>query len=269
MMLSLAPKRFEQQLYLWDPDRRFLIEPVIDPPPLRIDRLVTTVILDPGHGGHDDGARSRFGNEKEFALDTAKRARELLEEAGFNVAMTRETDRFLKLSERVAFANQFKNAIFVSIHYNSAGPTATGVETFRLTPQGLPSTSDQPSSTDLQERVGNVNDTENFVLARSMQQALRDQTGLPDRGIKQARFHVITHITIPSVLVEGGFVSNPTEGERIATPAYRQKIARAITEGAKAYCEAIRTEAWQQGQIELERKDEKGEGSLLETSRAN
>jgi len=254
MMLSLAPKRFEQAVYLWESDRRYLLEPVIDPPPLRIDRLVTTVILDPGHGGHDDGARSVHGVEKDFALDTAKRARELLEEAGFNVALTREEDRYLKLSERVAFANQFKNAIFVSIHYNSAGPKATGVETFRLTPQGLPSTIDRPEPSDLQERAGNVNDPENLVLARAMQRAMQRQTGLPDRGIKQARFHVITHIVIPAVLVEGGFVSNPKEGKRIATPAYRQKIALAITEGAKTYRDAIRKEAWQQGQIELEKK---------------
>lgn len=247
-VLSRPVFREHDKVYLWNRDIDRLIDPILNPRQLQTDRVIATVILDPGHGGHDPGARSKFGNEKYFALDTARRAAKLLEKEGFEVVFTRNDDVFISLQQRVEEANQFINAILVSIHYNSGGPESTGVETFRLTPTGLPSTVDQPRATDDEPRPGSINEPENLALAAAMHRSLENQAKLPDRGVKQARFFVLKHSRIPAVLVEGGFVSNEEEAELIATPQYRQRIAKAIVQGVERYRDLLRyeklKEAW-------------------------
>jgi len=221
-----------------------LIEPVLRPGRIQGNRILTTVILDAGHGGHDSGAKSSFGLEKDFALDTALRTRELLQRAGFQVVMTRTSDRFIPLHDRARFANRFQNAIFVSIHYNAGKTTSTGIETYTLAPQFVPSTSaDGPSVSDKQRMPGNINDTENMALATAMHSAMIKRSRLPDRGIKRARFVVIRETTIPAVLLECGFLSNPREARMISAPAYRQQMAVAITRGILNYRAAIRAQS--------------------------
>ncbi len=221
-----------------------LIEPVLRPGRIRGNRILSTIILDAGHGGHDPGARSPLGLEKEFALDTALRAREILQKAGFQVVMTRSSDRFIPLEERARFANRFQNAIFVSIHYNAGKSNSSGIETYTLAPRHVPSTAaDGPSVSDSQPMPGNVNDTENMALATAMHSALVKRSRLPDRGIKRARFVVIRETTIPGVLLELGFLSNPREARIIASPAYRQQLAVAIARGVLNYRAAIRAQS--------------------------
>jgi len=220
-----------------------LVEPVLRPGRIRGNRSINTVVLDPGHGGHDPGARSAVGLEKEFALDTALRAKDLLQKSGFQVVMTRNSDRFIPLYERAAFANRFKNAVFISIHYNAGGPTATGIETFTLAPRFVPVThSDGPRISDLQLCPGNAFDTENMALATAMHSAMIARTRLPDRGIKRARFVVIREIRIPGILLECGFLSNPREARMAASPLYRQQVAIAITRGVLNFRAAIRAQ---------------------------
>jgi len=220
-----------------------LVEPVLRPGRIRGNRILTTVVIDAGHGGHDSGARSSLGLEKDFALDTALRTRELLQRTGFQVVMTRTSDRFIPLKERARFANRFKNAIFISIHYNAGKSNSTGIETFTLAPRYVPSTAaDGPSVSDAQPMPGNVNDTENMALATAMHSAMIKRTRFPDRGIKRARFVVIRDTTIPAVLLECGFLSNPREARVIASPGYRQQMAVAITRGVLNYRAAIRAQ---------------------------
>ena len=206
-----------------------LVEPVLRPNRIRGAVGIRTVVLDPGHGGYDRGATSIYGCEANFALDTSLRLRELLLRRGFRVEMTRMTDVFIPLEERAAFANKFRDGIFVCIHYNAGSDFGTGIETYTLAPRFVPSTGDDsPTASCLLPCAGNVNDPENMALATASHAALLSRLPMVDRGIKRARFCVLRLCTIPAVLIEGGFVSNVQEAARIATPAYRQAEAEAI-----------------------------------------
>ncbi len=187
-----------------------VIEPVLRPSRIRNAAVIDSVVLDPGHGGYDNGATSVWGYEKTYALDVACRARALLEAQGLRVYMTRTTDEFIPLEERVRFANAHPTALFIAIHFNSGGTDANGIETYTLAPRGVPSmAADGPMLSDLRPCAGNVCDAENMALACATHASLICHSRLYDRGIKRARFVVIRDITIPGVLVEGGFLSNP------------------------------------------------------------
>lgn len=216
-----------------------VIEPVLRPQKIKNAEKVDTIVLDPGHGGHDNGATSVYGNEKSFTLDVASRARLLLMQAGYRVVMTRSNDTFIPLEDRCRIANQYPNALFISIHFNSGG-AGTGLETYTLAPRGVPSMmADGPRVTDIQQCAGNVNDPQNIALATATHASLVVRSRMYDRGIKRARFVVIRDITIPGVLIEGGFLSNDYDARLIATPAYRQQMASSIFQAVQNYRRAV------------------------------
>jgi len=220
-----------------------LIDPVLRPNYIRNAPAFDTVVLDAGHGGHDLGARGPNGNEKDFALATALRVRRILEERGFRVVMTRSDDTFISLQGRSAIANKHPRAIFVSIHFNHADRSAArGIETFALTPEGAASTLDRWGETNLNKRTGNQRDAENIALATAVHGAVLRRvkaTSPIDRGIKRARFSVISGIQIPGILFEGGFVGNPEESRLLSSPAYQQMLAEGIAQGVITYRRAI------------------------------
>lgn len=229
------------QLIISRMDLTKVIEPVMRPSQIRHADKVDTIILDPGHGGTDNGARSVWGNEKSYALDVAFRTRELLQQNGFKVYLTRTSDVFVPLEERVNFANQFDNALFISIHFNSSS-SGTGVETYTLAPRGVPSMAgDGPRHSDLQACPGNARDAENMALATATHASVVLRGQLPDRGIKRARFVVIRDIAIPGVLIEGGFLSNPNDGRKVANPAYRQQMACCLLQAVQLYRSSVGT----------------------------
>jgi N-acetylmuramoyl-L-alanine amidase len=219
-----------------------IIEPVLRPSRIEKAQRVETVVLDPGHGGTDNGAASQWGSEKAFALDVALRAREYLRQAGFKVEMTRSTDTGLSIDERIEFANRFPNAVFVSIHFNSASGGA-GVESYRLAPEGVVSNASNGehhiSATDAQPDEGNAQDPENIALAAAVHASVLSRLSAFDRGVRHARFKVLRHIHVPAVLLEAGFLNDPSEGQRIATMQYRQDLALAITQGVQSYNTAV------------------------------
>ncbi len=174
-----------------------------------------TVILDAGHGGHDRGAAIGYVYEKHLALDTARRVEDILRRSGLKVVMTRSRDVFIPLPDRAAIGNRYRNAIFVSIHYNyNRSGSGAGVETFHHF------TSSQP-------------------LASYIQAYLVQRTRMSNRGVKTAGFHVIRNTTRnPAVLVECGFVSNSGERARMMTGEFRARIAEGIAQGILAYKKA-------------------------------
>ncbi|HEY2342781.1 MAG TPA: N-acetylmuramoyl-L-alanine amidase, partial [Chthoniobacteraceae bacterium] len=201
---------------------------------------VTTVILDAGHGGHDHGAASNFGFEKDFALDVVFRVRDDLQKRGFKVLLTRASDVFIPLHERPAVANHVPDSIFVSIHFNCAtsNAAARGFEIYSCAPRGAPATNDGAFSVrDLREEPANSVDTQSTILAGTIFHSLLGHLPLPDRGIKHARFAVLRLCTQPAVLVECGFVSNPADSSLIASPAWRAQVAQSVTEGIENYKE--------------------------------
>lgn len=174
-----------------------------------------TVILDPGHGGHDRGASIGYVFEKHLALDTARRVEQLLRKQGLKVVMTRSTDVFIPLGGRSAIGNRDGNAIFVSLHYNyNKSGSGHGLETFYCHDRS-------------------------YMLAGYIQAYLIQETRLQNRGVKHANFHVIRATTKnPAVLVECGFVSNSAERTGMMTGLYRERIAVGVVKGILAFKQA-------------------------------
>ncbi|TLS38488.1 cell wall-binding repeat-containing protein [Pseudalkalibacillus caeni] len=169
------------------------------------------LVVDAGHGDHDNGA-SGFGlKEKNINLDVALRLRDVLQKNGAEVVMTRDDDTFLELSERVYIANNSNADSFISIHSNTAGTIyANGSETYWQ---------DQYKA------------AESEALATSIQKELYLAMDHRNRGVKQADYYVIKYTKIPSVLVELGFVTGEEDAKKLADPVYRQKAAEAIYRG--------------------------------------
>lgn len=170
-----------------------------------------TVVIDPGHGGHDKGGQWGRVYEKHLALDTSARLENHLKKMGFHTVMTRRSDYFISLPQRVAIGNRYKNSIFVSIHYNYTWKQhVSGLETF-------------------------YHRRDSQRLAQFVQQGMLRRVRAVDRGAKFARYYVIRHSNNPSILVEGGFVSNTPERARMKSAWFRDSIARGIADGIQRY----------------------------------
>src|SRR5436190_116956 len=183
------------------------IEPLVRPHRVPNAGKVQTVVLDPGHGGYDKGQVSRFGYEKDFALDVARKLRPLLQSKGLRVIMTREGDYFVPLEVRAQIANRARDAIFVSIHFNASGddPNATGFEIFSFTPRGAPSTSDGTvTASSVNMQPGSSVDAQSLALSACIYHSLLGHIPEYDRGIKRARFGVLHRLKVPTVLIDGG-----------------------------------------------------------------
>lgn len=221
-------------------DVTLLLDPVLRPEETVPRKKVRGVVIDPGHGGADRGARDSSGySEKTAALDTAQRLKSKLESDGLNVVMTRDRDIFIPLSQRSRIANDYPDHIFVSIHYNSVHVrSANGIETFSLTPRGAPSTSagGRTRRSDFERYDGNRHDPHNAVLMNLMHRELMTHhTERGDRGLKRARFLVLREVKIPGVLVEGGFMSNTLDAPLIRSSSYREKVANALHRAIRSY----------------------------------
>lgn len=193
------------------------------------------VMLDPGHGGKDQGAATDDGLllEKNLTLDIALRVRATLQARGLNVLLTRDDDTTLTLSNRTDAAQAASPGLFVSIHLNKAANTNSfGVETFVLPAPGFAGTADTSKPDAF--RPGNAFDPASSRLAYAIHRRLHPLAGF-DRGVKRARFAVLANASSPAVLVECGFLSNPDEATRFETPLHKANIARAISEGIFEY----------------------------------
>ena len=214
------------------------VHPAMRPTAVENFPPITTVVLDAGHGAHDRGAYSPVAYEKDFTLDMVRRIRPLLERAGLKVVQTRNSDVFLELTHRAAIANRLKNSIFVSIHFNSTdtNPLANGFEMYCVTPRGSPSTEyDELRVRDMVKEDGNTSDEPSFVLATTVHHSLIGRMDMADRGVKRARFSVLRNCSRPSILIEGGFLSNGGDLRKIADRAWRDRYAAAIAAGILQY----------------------------------
>jgi N-acetylmuramoyl-L-alanine amidase len=214
------------------------VEPLVRPHRVPNIGKVQTVVLDPGHGGYDKGQVSRYGYEKDFALDVARKLRPILQSKGLRVIMTREGDYFVPLEVRAQIANAARDSIFVSIHFNATNddPNATGFEIFSFTPRGAPSTSDSavaPSA--LSTQPGSAVDAQSMALSACIYHSLLGHIPEYDRGIKRARFAVLRLTKVPAVLIEGGFLTEQGECKLIAQKEWRAKLAHAIGVGIESY----------------------------------
>ncbi|MDY0059210.1 MAG: N-acetylmuramoyl-L-alanine amidase [Myxococcota bacterium] len=226
------------------------------------------VVLDPGHGGSNEGARTGGGVlEKELTGQITARVRRLLEEqTGVRVALTREQDTYLGLRERAELANRLGAALLLSIHGNSAPhDRARGHETFFLSPAGaarlaspepdptlaaaVPSGASEAAAVAAitTELRTTATQRQSERLALLVQQELNRRLVGPSRGVRQATFDVLLHATVPAAVVEVGFLNHPIEGPLLATPAYQERIAAALAAAICRFLEVDRLPAARAG----------------------
>lgn len=170
----------------------------------------STIVIDAGHGGFDrGGVPGQRIAEKDKTLDVALRLRRILQADGYRVVMTRDRDVFIPLGTRTAIANSYRNASFVSIHFNcSTRAGANGIETYYYR-------------------------SDSAGLAASIHRNVVAGAPTENRGIRRRGFFVLRRTAIPSVLVECGFLTNPTEGRLAQTDSYRQRLAEQIARGVR------------------------------------
>ena len=219
-----------------------LIDPVLRPNYISGAGNFRTVILDPGHGGKDPGATNSIGTEAGYNILLAKKLKPLLEQRGFKVVLTRDSNRYLTLQQRVNIANRItEQAIFVSLHFNAGGRHAYGIETFTLSPQGVAHYGRGLRTSDFQARTGNTQDSANIALATAIHGSVLRRLGTNtfDRGIKRARYSVLTGVKHPAILFEGGFMSHPREARLIHNPAYQNALANGISDAVLKYRYAV------------------------------
>ena len=171
---------------------------------------LTTVVIDAGHGGHDRGGipGQRIA-EKDMTLDVAQRLRNVLAASGYRVVMTRDSDVFVSLPTRVAIANSYRNAIFVCIHFNATKRSgAGGIETYFYSRDSL-------------------------QFASAIHYYVVGGAPSSNRGVRRRGFYVLRKTNIPAVLVECGFLTNPTEAAYARSASYRQKLAEEIAAGVR------------------------------------
>src|SRR5437667_9042393 len=173
-------------------------------------RPSTVVVIDAGHGGFDRGGiPGQRVPEKTMTLDVAQRLKAVLTAYGYRVVMTRDSDVFVPLGTRVAIANSYRDAIFVCIHFNAARRgSANGIETYFYSSQSLP-------------------------LASAIHYYVAGGAPSSSRGVRRRGFYVLRKTTVPSVLVECGFLTNATEANYAQSAAYRQKLAEEIGRGVR------------------------------------
>jgi N-acetylmuramoyl-L-alanine amidase len=169
-----------------------------------------TVVIDAGHGGHDRGGiPGQRISEKDMTLDVAQRLRNVLAASGYRVVMTRDSDVFVPLATRVAIANSYRNAIFVCVHFNATNRMgAGGIETYFYSRDSLP-------------------------LASAVHYYVAGGAPSANRGVRRRGYYVLRKTNVPAVLVECGFLTNPTEGAYAQTASYRQKLAEEIAAGVR------------------------------------
>lgn len=170
------------------------------------------IVIDPGHGGKDPGAKADGVIEKKLTLSTAKIVAEKLQDEGATVTLTRSDDSYVSLEKRVQISNAQKTDAFISLHFNAfSDPAAKGINTFYYAGE------------------------KDIKLAKSIQESLMNHVNLNNRGAKYADYYVLRENSDVAVLVELGFITNPDELKKVQTTQYQKKVSEGIAEGLKDY----------------------------------
>ncbi len=209
-----------------------------------------TIVIDAGHGGKDPGGGRGNLIEKPIALSISKKIGAILTAKGYTVLLTRDTDRFIPLKERTAFANRHKADLFLSIHVNaSEKSSANGIETYYLDVTSTDKNAELIAARENANSGYSIQELESLLkglivesksrdsrrLAEHVQRELVSATGAADRGVKHARFVVLIGTTVPAILIETGFLTNPTEAQKLTSDTYQQKVASAIVQGVEKF----------------------------------
>jgi len=235
--------------------------PLATPRPIdrgTIPLSVKRIVLDPGHGGEPGTTADSGVTEKEITLDVALRLRRLLAQEPYEVLLTRQADRPIRLDKRVAFANENKADLFVSIHVNWMEPrTIRALETYYVGPTDDPATLKLASMENkdsgyslsdykkiLEKIYVDKRHEESRALAKTIQSQLyhtlsQANPGLENRGVKTAPFVVLIGTQMPAILVEISCLSNDEEAKLLTKEDYRENIALALLQGIRRYANSL------------------------------
>jgi N-acetylmuramoyl-L-alanine amidase len=222
---------------------------------------VQRIVIDPGHGGHDPGAKGKGVTEAELVLDVALRLEKLLQkQPGVEVKMTRRTDEFIPLQERTAIANRENADLFLSIHANaSTNASARGIETYFLnfannlseaavaqrenaaSGQTMGALPDFVKAIALNNKLDESKDFANQIQHAMIERLRVSNKTVKDLGVKQAPFVVLIGAAMPSVLAEISFVTNVQEAKLLKSSAYRQRIADALFNAIRKYQSSLKS----------------------------
>lgn len=221
-----------QDLLISKADMVKLIDPALRPTYIANRRLVKTIVIDPGHGGHDAGTVSPQVREADVTLLVAGKLAEELRKRGYHAVLTHDVNRYQSDQQRVDAANSALNAVYVGLHLNSGRSDIRGAETYTVTPaepeaKGLP---------------GNEYDAANAALALALQSALVQQCGAPDGGCRRAHYSLLSSLTCPGALVELGYATNVQEGALLNTEAYQSRLAQALADGLERFAAVMNPE---------------------------
>jgi N-acetylmuramoyl-L-alanine amidase len=221
---------------------------------------IARIVIDPGHGGQDPGAKSRGLTEAALVLDIALRLEKLLlKERGVEVVLTRRTDTYIPLEERTALANRAEADLFLSIHLNASRSTvARGIETYVLNfatdseAEAIAARENAGSSGQMRQlpdivraialnnKIDESRDFASIVQSSLYERVRRIDRGARNLGVKQAPFMVLIGATMPSVLAEVSFLTNRQEADLLKTEKYRQQVAEALFAGVMAYQQSLK-----------------------------
>jgi N-acetylmuramoyl-L-alanine amidase len=245
------------------------IAPAVSPSPNRAGGFslsrqlglgIGRIAIDPGHGGHDPGARVKGLTEADLVLDLALRLEKLLQKRGVEVLVTRRSHVFVPLEERIAIANRARADLFLSIHANaSTNPSVRGLETYFLNFAPNP----EAEAIAARENAGSARTMHNLPdivkaiatnnkidesrdLASTVHQAMytrlrKVNRGVRSLGVKQAPFMVLLGATMPSALIEVAFITNQQEAGLLRAQSYRQQLAEALFDGITLYKQSLKT----------------------------
>jgi N-acetylmuramoyl-L-alanine amidase len=238
ILLSEAVRGVNGTPYLSTLDLTTAINPLLYPPQARAKTKIKHICIDAGHGGSDPGNMEGREQEKRYTLLLAQELGAQLRKAGYTVSYTRTTDTMVELPVRPDLARRRNADLLISLHFNASGeggPGVRGAETYCLTPAGTSSTNARGEGASNRNYPGNTHNARNMVLAYEIQKAMTRDLRSEDRGVKRARFQVLRDATMPAVLIEGGFMTNPSEARNIYSQSWRMKLASAITTGIGSY----------------------------------
>lgn len=209
-----------------------LIDPVLRPTYISNRRVVKTVILDPGHGGHDAGTVTDHVRESHVTLMVASKLASELKKRGVEVRLTRDANHHVSDQSRVDLAAQAADAIFISLHVNSGRSDVRGVETYTVTPA-------EPGE---DKRPANEYDSANAALAVALQAALVHKAEAKDGGVRRARYSLLSSLNCPAALVELGYATHEEEAEKLNDDEYQTRLALALADGITSFATVMNPE---------------------------
>ncbi|MBQ8516447.1 MAG: N-acetylmuramoyl-L-alanine amidase [Akkermansia sp.] len=209
-----------------------LIDPVLRPTYIANRRAIKTVVIDPGHGGHDSGTVTDYAREAHVALMVAGKLAGELRQRGLEVKLTREVNQHVSDQSRVDLANQATDALFLSLHLNCGRSDVSGIETYTVAPAA-------PGET---ERPANEHDAANAALSAALQSSLVRKAGAKDGGCRRVNYSLLSSLRCPAALVELGYATNREEAESLNSDEYQSKLALALADGIAAFAAVMNPE---------------------------